>query len=297
MSGFRDAAPPDWQIDNKSVGASPVSQFGAKLSQDLSSYDHILVDAIPNDENLLPFVGSEPFYDALLDEILTTLAAQSNLVILGFCNRAHAQKRSAVYKKYQEAAQRLNGSFVSVIDYALANYPEPVFLDGPHILPEIARSFGADLVSKLADLRQDASVNGAVRATNFGEVVLSEFAIGEQVTKKNSLLSDTFSRLHAGTKVTLKEPANVIGFNIDATMSYCDLRFVGPDGQRRIALRYNMAENGFLAKFVPVPNGHLTNCIEVLEPGPDAENAPHNRPTDPGGVRSVAMSRLLTWRR
>ncbi|WP_299211042.1 hypothetical protein [uncultured Tateyamaria sp.] len=297
MAGFRDAAPADWQIDNMSVGASPVSQFGARLSQDLSSYDHILVDAIPNDENLLSFVGAEPFYDALLDEILTTLAAQSNLVILGFCNRAHAQNRSAVYEKYEVAARRLNGVFVSVIDYALANYPEPVFLDGPHILPEIARSFGADLVSKLASFGQDVSVNGAFGTTNFAEIALSEFALGEQVTKKNSLLSDTFSRLHAGTKVMLQEPANVIGFNIDATMSYCDIRFVGPDGQRRIGLRYNMAENGFLAKFVPVPNGHLTNCIEVLEPGPDAEKAPHNRPTDPGGVRSVAMSRLLTWRR
>jgi len=292
--GLIEAAPLDWVIDNKSVGASPLTQFSGWMCKDLSCYDCVLVDAIPNDENLLQYIGDRAFYDELQNQILSTIAGQTHLITLGFCNQNYREKRSEVFKSYQMAMKRLNGTFLNVIEYAL-KFPEPVFLDGPHIHPDIAFRYGQELVDVLPNLILRASPSTHNFSENFIELVVPELSDAETVSKKNSLLRDDYARLDVGVGIDLPKQGRVIGFSIDATMSYADICFMGPSGARRIGLRYNMSENGFLAKFVPVPSGWITDRIEIMEPDEGSEAAPHNRPTDPGGRRSVALARLAIW--
>lgn len=291
---FVDEAPPEWVINNKSVGASPLTQFAGWMCEDLSSYDCVLVDAIPNDENLMQFVGDTPFFYELQNQILSTIAAQTHLITLGFCNRTYRDNRSDVFKSYQAAMKRLGGTFLDVVEYALG-FPEPVFLDGPHIHPDIAFKYGQELVDLLPNLILRASPDAQNYQANFAELAVSDLSDADVVSKKNSLLEDDYVRLDVGAGIDLPKQGRVIGFSIDASMSYADICFVGPNGNRRIALRYNMAENGFLAKFVPVPNGWITDRVEIMEPDDTSEAAPHNRPTDPGGRRSVALARLAIW--
>lgn len=49
VAGLRDALP-EAKIENLSVGASPGIQFALNIGIDFSSYDVVLLDSIPNDE-------------------------------------------------------------------------------------------------------------------------------------------------------------------------------------------------------------------------------------------------------
>ena len=75
----------DAEIHNLSVGMSSYVQFAARMRIDFSAYDYVFFDSIPNDEALAREIGTDEFYYLLLKRILSTISAQSRLIIFGFC--------------------------------------------------------------------------------------------------------------------------------------------------------------------------------------------------------------------
>lgn len=295
VKGLRDAAPADVEITNSSIGASPGSQFAGwcGLDRDLTVYDYVVFDSVPNDENLVSYIGDQARYDRLLYELFATIAAQSHLIVLGFCNQRYAERRSRFYSLHHDLADKVGASFVSVIDYALQK-AGPTFMDGPHIHPSIAYQFGSEFLDLVACLTRRPSGEPSF-AQNFVTMPLSTLCDAPQVSKHNSLISDTFSLLLPGDVVDFGALQYLLGVYIDATASYGFIRLEGADPPYVQSLRYVVAPDAFLAKFVPVRSPAPIRWLTVLAEAEEFETSPHER--DPVGMemRRLSISRASFW--
>src|SRR5271156_670140 len=82
LAGLADALP-GAAISNKSVGASPGLQFAYHCGLDFRRYDAVIFDAVVNDENIEPFLGTVSYQHEILRQIFSTIASQTRLVVLG----------------------------------------------------------------------------------------------------------------------------------------------------------------------------------------------------------------------
>lgn len=110
---------PEAEVENWSVGASPGIQFAAHMKRDLSVFDYIFLDSVPNDEFFgdLIFRGKKGFFspeyfNSIMYDIASTICAKSNLIILGIPRREHYSNSSDVFISRKNLAFRLGAVFV-----------------------------------------------------------------------------------------------------------------------------------------------------------------------------------------
>ncbi|WP_146591378.1 hypothetical protein [Puniceibacterium confluentis] len=295
VRGFTEACPDNVEIINKSVGGSPGAQFAAWCHEDLSVYDHIIFDAVVNDENMMQqgHLGTFGYYTTLLREILSTIASQTRLTVLGFCNQRFAQNRSDMYRCYARLSKEIGAEFHSVIDYARV-LPSPIFRDGAHISLNHAQAFGRDLVARL-DKFQGGDVRAHSFAPRFRTRHLATLTDAELVSRENRFMKQDFVRLKPGSSVPVEGLGTLIGFQIDACDSNGYLVLSGEDQPHVQSLRYTADPDRMLAFFIPVANGfRASKVLHVAEQAETSVASPHE--TAVGGTPCrIAMSSLTFW--
>lgn len=295
VCGFRDALGADLNLVNASVGASPSSQFAGWCASDLTKFNFVIFDAIVNDENLgVPYVGSRDFRARLLFEMFSTIASQTNLIVLGFANDRHALEKSDVYNLYAVTTTAVDSLFISVVDFALTRRA-PTFKDHAHISVPIAYEFGMDLAKKLASWREKPRAARSFKK-NFKSLNLHDITTLPTVEKRNSQLRESFTILSPGDVIDFANIGRLIGFYIDSadTNGFCLIK--GKNSERMKSLRYKVAPEQFKLKFVPILNGIEAQSIKWMESASPTESSPHEEYADPFvGPSRGAMSRAVFW--
>lgn len=101
-------------VDNWSVGMSPSTRYAAYANRDLSSYDFVFFDAVPNDEVLEKDIGNELLNDVLLESIFTTISTQTRLIVLGFCWKQNFSQKSNAFMRHKRIAEKVGAQFVDI---------------------------------------------------------------------------------------------------------------------------------------------------------------------------------------
>ena len=299
--GFRDALPHGHTIDNRSVGGSPGIQFAEACINDLSGYDFVVLDSIVNDENLMRWMGSRDHYRAILFDIFSTIASQSNLVTLGFCNARFADDRSWIYHNYAHMTRRVGGRFVSAIDFA-QTFAGPQFKDNFHIASEIAYAFGARLAERLPDLGRTHH-RAVSYAERFSQIVASDICDAEVFHAVNSMTDEKFAMLRPGYEIRFDRAGKLLGLKLDSTRTHAAVQLFAADTVTTKSMRYGgiSEERRFLTKFVPIHDGFDGDRLVVVSPQ-DSFLASNNeiprtealRPELQGGPQ-LALARLVFW--
>jgi hypothetical protein len=294
--GFMSVCPDNVEVINQSIGGSPGAQFAAWCHQDLTIYDHIIFDAVVNDENMMQQgnLGEFCYYTRLLREIMSTIASQTRLTVLGFCNERFSTNRSDMYRYYMTLSQEIGADFHSVIDFA-QKLPGPIFRDGAHIALNHAQAFGRQLASKLDEFSGNGGRPRSF-ANRFRTRHLSTLSQMKPVTRENIFLKQDFVRLMPGTSVPIEGLGNLIGFQIDACDTNGFLVLTADDGAKHVqSLRYDPDTEKLLAFFIPVPNGFVVpKMLHVAEKADTSTASPHETEVLAAHCR-IAMSHLTFW--
>ena len=294
--GFMSACPDNVEVINRSIGGSPGAQFAAWCHQDLTIYDHVIFDAVVNDENMMQQgnLGSIIYYKRLLREIMSTIASQTRLTVLGFCNERFSNNRSDMYRYHMTLAQEIGADFHSVIDFA-QKQPGPIFRDGAHIALNHAQAFGRQLASKLGEF-SGAWGQSRSFANRFRTRHLSTLSQMKPVTRENLFLKQDFVQLTPGKSVPIGGLGNLIGFQIDACDTNGFLVLTADDGTQHVqSLRYDPDMEKLLAFFIPVPNGFVApSMLHVVEEADASTASPHETEASCPHCR-IAISHLTFW--
>ncbi len=292
VAGLR-AALPDALIENQSVGASPGIQFGQKLSLDFAAYDLVFFDSLVNDENLLPYVGDEKFLNRIIYEIISTIAQQTPLIVLGFSAERYLGRHSDLYQTRRRLALMCGAQFIGI--------HELVEQFGPRILPhqdklfdetaahpriEIQNLIGHELGRVLPEatplLRRTPSAENHAHLYST-ETLASLAAAGKILAKSNSLMRQIFIALQPSAALDFQNPGLCLGLNVDAFGSRALVAMQYPGGRRLKEIWFFADDNGLQLQFVAIRHGiHLQRLTVLDEPAfPEdlrsIEASPHSR--------------------
>lgn len=293
VEGLRSSAPPEVEIVNASVGASPAAQFGFHCAQGFAEYDLVLIEPVVNDENIHHFVGSRACFEQVMFEIFATIAAQSRLVAIGFTNARFEVGGSWVFEFYRALAERVGGRFIDAVAFA-QGFPLPHFSDENHLSSRIAQAFGRQLALDLTTLTFGPRYTQSFQ-TKFTSLDIGDLGRFSMTERKSALYSGHFAILTPETRIVLPREANLIGIQIDASATYGYLSMEGSAGRRCISLRYDTGTALLRARFVPIQNGFMTQSLTVSFPREDALASVFENPTAAPRPLAVSLSKLLFW--
>jgi hypothetical protein len=304
------AALPGAQIDNLSVGASPGTQFGCHMRGTFSYYDAVIFDSVVNDENLTDYLGTPEFTSRVLYEILSTIAAQTRLVVLGFSNERYLHAPSALYETRRALTAACGGQFIGLQELLrdfgaqLRGPDQPLFLGGG-VHPALAvqrvlgEAIGHALAAQLGDL-------GPAATPSFATAFITEdppaTALPAQIiTRSSHFASGRFLAVPPGGEVAFSAAAGLcLGFYISVNDTRTAVCLHGETGQRWKELWYEPEKSSFLRKFVPVTNGFALNRLTALAPDEtpagDMERSPYSQYAGTlAGETRLALGRVLFW--
>lgn len=287
-------------VHNRSVGASPGIQYAVRCGENLSAYDYVIFDSIANEENLSGFVGTFDYIKEVTFQIFSTIAAQTKLVVLGFCNQRFSECPSAYYEMHKSIAHEVGGQFISAREFGNEHRGElpdgePLYQDGgAHLNTILAREFGSVLLRKIQSLpfRVGEAENFS---RNFSVVDLPRMGCGEVIEKSNSFTTRRFSRLYPGDTIRLDRSFYCLGAYVDALESSADLHIEDGGSARDISLRYEISPEKIRVKFVPFKNGAQVSSLSVVATAGAVERSPQDvdDPGQPG--RFVTLEKLVCW--
>jgi hypothetical protein len=270
-------------IVNKSVGASPGSQFSCEMPTDFSVYDYVFLDTIVNDEHLSSDIGSEMLINRVMFEIAATIASQTNLVILGFCKVDYLYAPSSLFKRRIDIAVATQSQFVDVRTLVLKFGgkivgEDPLYEHIGHPDHRIQYSIGYNIGQCIYDRSFQARHRSCYNfRDNFKVYGVADFALPDAlVRRKNSVFDVLFAELFPGQSIEFETTSLCLGFYINSRDTRAILNLEGPNGIRVKELWYDLNAAGFELKFVPVIEGHLTNRI-VFPATPPFERSIHTR--------------------
>ncbi len=302
VDGLREAFP-EARIDNRSVGGSPGIQFLRHVHEDLSGYDWIVFDSAVNDENWIDQLGTHHYYRQLTTRLFASLAAQSRLLVLGFCNERYFDGAdSDIFKLYREMAIANGGEFLSVKRFIKDNgFEGPVYQDDSHVDIRIGHAFGRALADRIR-LAPARTAGRRLRsfADEFSILQLTQphYAhLGQVAIKQNSLFRFEARLMTAGAGLIFRRPKFIVGFLIDSYHAHCALSFQAVKGTRHMSLKY-MIHESLLIKFVPVLNGVLCDRIDIMpfDSGVVYERPKHEMETGEDRVE-LALQAIVVWDR
>lgn len=284
VAGLQRALP-DADIVNMSIGDSPGIQFGFYLDMDFTAYDVVFFDSVVNDENMLPAIGDVALLRRVTYEIITTIAAQTAVIILGFSNERNLGNHSAPYIQRKKLAAICGVQFVGMHDlveaFGTRILPNSLTLfdpSGTHPLLPLQNLFGFELGRLLRTAAPVARSGTPVPsfAHHFrAEQVADLVPPGDIVIKSNSLMTRAHVELGAPATLTFRKAGICLGFYADIMATQAVISMKGPDGERIKEVWYRVMPDKFQVKFVPIRNGYpmyeMTMIAEGWTPPPGVE--------------------------
>ena len=273
VSGLREALPED-EIVNLSVGASPGTQFGRHLAMDFSHYDLVFFDSIVNEENFGALLGPQEFTTQLIYQIVSSIAAQTRVILLGFSNKRYFTEDSHHYRKRQEIAASCGCQFIGMLDLArahgsrLSTPGQGFFTDhGSHIRYDLQKHFGF-LIGQTLQTHWTA-LPAKAPVTNFSscfvlEDITKNLPGGQKVQKSNSLMAIDFAKLDGGAAWNFHSPGLCLGFYLAADATKCVIAMHGGGRTRWKELWYSQDSARFQLKFVPIAGGFPLQTLQAM---------------------------------
>lgn len=271
VDGFRKGLPTA-DITNLSVGASPGVQFATALGLPLHQYDMVIFDSVVNDEVMGHLVGTAAFSRRLMFEILSSIAAHTRLVVLGFTSQTFFRNASGTYLERCAMSSTLGADFVGLREIILNHEPEIVsrhgalYRDVAHVAETIAFDFGLALAQALCR-HKPARRRRTKDFQHLYKVVRPEDFAQDQplIARKNSVVSARFRHIKPGYRLQLEPESLFLGFYFNALQTSCTLRLTLANGEIKDFLMSYMIKNDALQKkYVPLPDGIQAQSLEVV---------------------------------
>lgn len=252
------------EITSMCVGASPGIQFADKMSLDFKVYDYVFFDSIPNDEeyarNARGYVFNEN-NEKVMEEMYSTISSQTNLIILGFCNRWSFFEESMVYKSRRNIAQAIGCQFVDIKTLLKVHLNENSVNSlyeshQAHPKRELSYDIGEAIGNEI--LNHSHQFNHDCHNYSDKFTVQAAHDLSENVIRlENSLLSMDVMEVNQDSFFEINSNHSCLGVYINAYATNCILNYEDEAGlQNGVRLSYNQIhEDGkFLKIFVPFNN-------------------------------------------
>ncbi|QFH49772.1 hypothetical protein [Leclercia adecarboxylata] len=273
------AALKEHNVVSMSVGASPGIQFADKMSIDFSAYNYVFFDSIPNDEEYAykaKGYGFNEKNEKVIYEIYSTIASQTNLIVLGFCNKWAFNEESSVYKSRKEIAKKIGCQFVD-IKLLLKAFLHGNSVDSlyekhqAHPKRELSYEIGMAIGNEL--LKYNHQFNHA--CNNYSSHFITQSANhlnNKTTTFKNSLLSMDVVDVDINTSLDINTQHSCLGVYINAYNTSCILNYNDSQGiSHNVRLTYTQRneEGKFMKIFVPFNEAPIINHLSIncLTPG------------------------------
>ncbi|WP_410952313.1 hypothetical protein [Pseudomonas sp. S1(2024)] len=268
VDGLREALP-GWNIQNRSIGASPGIQFAASLNTDFSSFDYVFFDSVPNDEEyqyLNVGYSDIEFSTQILFDIFSTISAKANLIVLGICNKRFLDRESEVYSLRRYLASACGADFIDVRElfnsfsgfFAERGGSRDLYEDHPsHPLAKHMFFLGGLIGACLKGAPAPVAKGGKCYKSKYlaWDASMVNGSAHRVVERSNSLLSERFVLLEEGESLSFELGMRCIGLyvNYRGTNAVATL-----SGQGSVSLDINLfsgIDDRVLKLFVPIPNG------------------------------------------
>lgn len=268
VDGLREALP-GWNIQNRSIGASPGIQFAASLNTDFSNFEYVFFDSVPNDEEyqyLNVGYSDIEFSTQILFDIFSTISAKANLIILGICNKRFLDRESEVYSLRRYLASACGADFIDVREllnsfsgfFAERGGSRDLYEDHPsHPLAKHMFFLGGLIGACLKGTPAPVAKVGKCYKSKYlaWDASMVNGSAHRVVERSNSLLSERFVLLEEGESLSFELGMRCIGLyvNYRGTNAVAKL-----SGQGAVSLDINLfsgIDDRVLKLFVPIPNG------------------------------------------
>ncbi|WP_141098323.1 hypothetical protein [Rhodoblastus acidophilus] len=273
VEGLRKALP-NANIVNISIGGSPGTQYCCAIPQyDFSKFDYVVFDSVPNDELGEDFIGDPMFLNRVTFEIVSTIAAQTKVIVLGFCMARHAVKPSDIYLERRRIAAICGAQFISMREFAmryghsiLGGSDDLIFETYAHPRQAIQNRVGFELGALLA---QGAFPESGIRAESFAhhfstfDPAAADSTVGAVVNKKNSLMDVNFRVFDGDYTYPVPVDLPCVGFYMDILNTRCYVKLAGPKGARVKEYMFNIQPEKFEVRFIPILNGFSVSEMTV----------------------------------
>lgn len=259
---------PNAEIVNKSIGASPGIQFACLSGEDITSYDYVLFDSIPNDEEYYnwnlskePNDSKEVFFRAL-ESIWDNIRAQSQLIFVNIPIKSNFYTKSEVLSHRISYAERESVPFVDtalIINFVLEKFLikfDDIYKYHPaHPEVSIMNLIGRQLASILMTYRCPSIEKHLPEGSIFKKVIINDSDKGRLY--KNSIINEQFSVVEEGYLVKLDDSCIFLGMYINIRNCNCVISFRDKIDREiySISLYYDYAldENSIVKVFIPCP--------------------------------------------
>jgi hypothetical protein len=270
VAGLR-AALPDANISNRSIGASPGTQFATMMGHDFASFDFVFFDSVPNDEQR--FFGSDEvdYLNRICFEMASTIAAKTNLIILGFCLDRFLNKPTEIFSARRNIASAVNAQFVDIRQLVISRGPPllgglPLYEQEAHPHRQFSRRLGYELGQSLLR-RVDWEHFEPGRSTDFSAnfVLLDltkRFPTYNAIERKNSLLSQRLFPLSSGAEIEINATHPCVGFYVNRSETRAYMYFDGRSPSR-VKLSFADQPGGLALMFVGLKYGIIITKLRV----------------------------------
>ncbi|WP_347452902.1 hypothetical protein [Acinetobacter thermotolerans] len=275
-----------YQIKNMSVGASQGFQFAGIVSQEnFSQYDYVFFDSLANEESYCLGRQADKYHytdqvERLLYELMSTIASQTNLIVMGFCKHYAFDKESEIFQSRRRLTQNVGGYFFDIrkmlklhmMTHSLTI--QDIYDETQHPKREISYEIGRRLGSVLESISLDKYKYAKDYSGNFSRQKISL----KDKTKeyKNSVMSLGVSRISKEDSIGLNNHLRCIGFYLNAikTNCYVECSYQGKSVQE-IGLLYTVyneqAEN-FQKIFVGLQDFPVIDTLRIIGSDTDFQN-------------------------
>jgi hypothetical protein len=270
---------PHAKIENLSLGASPGVQFSSVMHMDFTSFNYVIFDSVPNDEEYTfncSGYSDERFTSRIIFEICSTIASDTKLIILGIPTKKHLYKESSIYSNRRKIAQLCGAQFIDfrsiLLNNAQAFYLNIAISDlydshpahpHPKIMFSIGRALSETLISNPITGFKHSS---KCYRSRYQTIDASSLGMGLAVNKQNSLVSECFAELQENDYLEFDKTRLCIGFYLNHCATNATVEITAENGVSKLNLSNNRLSERLLKVFVALPDGRATRRITVLPP-------------------------------
>lgn len=254
---------PSANIKNLSIVASPGIQFGLRLGENFTKYDYVFFDSIPNDELL--YYESSGYSESseserIIFEILSTIASESRLIVLGFCLKNNLEKQTSLFKSRLAITDYLEAQFIDIprilkVFRDIGNFQDLYEEHPAHPLLELSFKIGF-LIGE--NIKNSKIFNISRTALNYRSNFYSWSQANAPLSiprKKfsNSLTSQEFVEINSDDQIHFDSQKKLIGFYLNFNETYCNAHFIRDNLNFDLNLYFNRCPVDFVTIFVPIP--------------------------------------------
>ena len=280
VEGLRHSLP-DAKIVNISIGASPGVQFAAEIDRNFTEFDFVIFDSVPNDEEYNSRnkgYSSNDFVCEIIQDILTTIASQTRLIVLGICTQMHFYKESVTYSSRRSITALCKAQFIDTRSIIKNNAQSLMLITNAsslydvhpaHPFPPIMKIIGSALGQAISKLPNSVHTIEAQQVNTYNKYYRTgapEYRTEKLTTLTNSLLTETFAVLGEQDCIEFSAEANCIGFYVNHAATNAKLELNTADQSIFINLANNRTSKKLLKVFVALPNGPTVRSIRVHAP-------------------------------